>query len=575
MKKIPFSVMFKMNLGLLLIDKALLILSILSIIMGFSVNTVFIIMKTNADFITFYNFFFLFFTGAFWIIITMRLVFLFLYSKIEDKTIYIISVHQISRKKIFISQWSVMIMFSITLSLINFLMINIISLIVNLDINLVVFRTTLVHFIYTIFISICLINFFTLLSLLLKSSITTILITLMLAATFISSLPYQFLKNSEKLNNISFNSNVGTPYVSKIDNVYNVFDLQHNIKNGYIKYPNLSKHINDYFVENQFRKDQFSSSSNLKLRYDFWNSLGVINNKSVDINSSDLTIKSLPKQWTNPEIIQGSKVELNLTFNYLFYSVEEIESIIVNMEDGSKEKIILIELIEFTKSINSFYIDDFSFQNETRDVFGDMVSLKQGYIKSKNGSQETVYNESNLKNSYQLHFIDGLDGVQFQNSKESKELFEDNLYNPLYLSVRLLENYFINYTSDFVIFNNYKVNTTSEEWKKYSKLRTGYNIFYMFNFIGSTMSIYTNYSGLSYDDIWFDPSQKSNIDLIGQQNIFLNYHTYTFKLDENNKMRPDSYNNYIKSYWFLFFQLFIASINFTFGIYFFNRKDLT
>ncbi|WP_342258970.1 ABC transporter permease [Spiroplasma endosymbiont of Dioctria linearis] len=561
-----------MNWKLLFIDKAILILSIFSIVMGLLVNAIFIIMKQNSDFVIFYNFYFLFFTGAFWIIIIMRLVFLFLYSKIDDKTIYIISVHQISRKKIFTSQWLAMIFFLLLLSMINFFTINIISLLINLNFNKLVFKVTLVHFIYSIFISICLINFFVLLAMILKSSITTILITLMLSATFISNLPYQFLESNEKISNIAFNSSVGTPYVAKTQDVYKAFDLQQSINKGHIKYPNLSKYINDYYVNEKLRKDQFSSNANINLRYNLWNSLGLIKNEPKKVTANNLKVKAVPRQGVNSEIAVGTAVDLNLTFSYTFISSEELKKLIDQEIDSTKIKI-LKELLEFSESITEFYTSAYEFQNETKDFYGDMIKLDEGTIKAKDGVIETNYLESNLINSYKLSFTDGIEGIQFEKSDSSRQLFENLLYEPLYLSIRVLENYFINYTSDYVIYKSYEVNKDSDEWKKYMKSRTNYNIFSMFNFIGSTMSIYTYYSGESYQDIWFEPKQKSFIDLKKQNNLFLSYQTYTFKL-KNNIINYDSYNNYIKPYVFLILQLSICAFNFFIGIYLFSRRDL-
>ncbi len=56
------------------------------------------------------------------------------------------------------------------------------------------------------------------------------------------------------------------------------------------------------------------------------------------------------------------------------------------------------------------------------------------------------------------------------NSDKTNRIFS-SLYNPLMTTVRILEDYFINYTSNYVIATNYTINENSNDWSKYFKTK--------------------------------------------------------------------------------------------------------
>ncbi len=93
------------------------------------------------------------------------------------------------------------------------------------------------------------------------------------------------------------------------------------------------------------------------------------------------------------------------------------------------------------------------------------------------------------------------------NSDKTNRIFS-SLYNPLMTTVRILEDYLINYTSNYVIATNYTINENSNDWSEYFKTRNFYNTFFHFNVLSNLFVNYTYYSGLSYNDIWFDPDVK-------------------------------------------------------------------
>ncbi|WP_339030770.1 hypothetical protein [Spiroplasma endosymbiont of Cantharis nigra] len=47
----------------------------------------------------------------------------------------------------------------------------------------------------------------------------------------------------------------------------------------------------------------------------------------------------------------------------------------------------------------------------------------------------------------------------------SSENFYSTIYNPLMFTTRILEDYFINYTSNYVIATTYQLDELTEDWK--------------------------------------------------------------------------------------------------------------
>ncbi len=103
-----------------------------------------------------------------------------------------------------------------------------------------------------------------------------------MAFSFIASLPYQFLKTSEKTKNFSFSGSEGNA-ILRSDSVYNSFDLVSNVEKSRIAYPNLSKYILDNFLENKYRISSIGSQENVKSRKAIWNDLGIIDDQPLTI----------------------------------------------------------------------------------------------------------------------------------------------------------------------------------------------------------------------------------------------------------------------------------------------------
>ncbi|AUB31783.1 hypothetical protein [Spiroplasma floricola] len=581
-KSISIFTMFKIDFKLIFFDKASGIIAFISLVLSVLFGFTFLLIKNIGQFVIYYNYYFLFISGIIWIILIMRLVFLFMYSKIEDKTIYIISTQSISRSKIFLVQTSTLFLYVVFAILMNFSIINIFALIFGWE-DKVIINMTLVHMIYLFFISYALINFFSLLSICFKNQITTIIITLILSLSFIASLPYQFIISSEKNRNLYFTSTLGNTYVEKIDEIYKAFDFQQRVTNKKIKYKHLSNYLNNFFISNKFSKEstQWTSQTTLNSRFNFWDSLGVINTSKWTIKGNNLTVSKLPTNWGDTcqpseqkKCIQlGDSVNLSIFQNSRFISMDNMKTLISAQTDSEK-KLILTDLYDFTNSLLNYYSNSKSFQKQYYKLYGDLLNFETGEISLvSDPSVKADFSKAYLIDSYKLHFVDGINSVGFIRDSNANELYNDILYDPLYIAIRVLEEYFINYTSSYVNLTNYTLDTSRSEWWEYKRARDIYNIAFYLNPLANMFSVYTRYAGESWEDNWFAINSDSYIDLTWQKNLFLSYSSYIFKLDENNKIKPDTYNNFVEPYYFLIVHLTIAIINNIICLNIYKKKD--
>ncbi|WP_342259106.1 hypothetical protein [Spiroplasma endosymbiont of Dioctria linearis] len=606
-KNISFFTIFKYQFKSIIREKTFLVMYLISISLSLLVAIVLAAFPTSDMKVIIFNYYVLIHTCAIVILISMRLLNYFFYIKKSDKTINIVSTQHLKRSKLFIVTNIVIWVYCFLLFAINYLIIA--------SLNLgspVVFKISTVYTIYLFLIVILLSNFILFLLSLLSPQATIIIITLIMAFSFIASLPYQFLKTSEKTKNFSFSGSEGN-VILRADSVYNSFDLVSNVEKSRIAYPNLSKYILDYFLENKYRISTIGSQENIKSRKDIWNDLGIIDDKPLTIRF-DAKISSVPFDSEISDWKYGDEIRLETYLKYKFISVEELENKINNEqenkvdENGYNKLNILKELYEFNQNITSYFpnfqqnfyylFDDFIEINscdnigtcwESVDEQGNRKAEKNGYIELLNGTNPNLdkrgFKTSYLKDIYQNNFIN-LNGLKIQqedgirivttdmdsNPDKTNRIFS-SLYNPLMITVRILEDYFINYTSNYVIATNYTVDENSKEWSEYIKSRTLYNTFFHFNVLSNLFVNYTYYSGLSYNDIWFDPDVKSNISLDQQKNLLLPYSTYNLVVKDG-LIDKLSFDKGFEPYWYLLAQFAITIILFLIAFYKFNGADL-
>ncbi|WP_339034936.1 hypothetical protein [Spiroplasma endosymbiont of Cantharis rufa] len=614
---ISFFTIFKYQFKSILREKTFMIMYLISMSLSILVGLMLMIFPTSDMKVIVFNYYVLIHTCAIVILISMRLLNYFFHIKKTDKTINIISTQHLKRSKLFITTNMVIWIYCFLLFTINFLIIAI----TNFN-NPVIFKLSMVYTLYLFLIIILLSNFVLFLLSILSPQASIIIVTLIMSFSFISSLPYQFLKTSEKSKNISFFGDSGT-VILRTDNIYNSFDLISNINKSQIAYPNLSKYIADHFLKNKYRISTISETENVENRKNFWKELGIIDDEPLKIRFN-AKISSVPFDSAISDLKFDDEIRLETYLKYKFISINELENKIKNRdsnfndEKGYNKFKILSELLEFNNYINFYTI---GFQQKFYYLFDDYIQLescenidsnacwkstdeqgviteeKKGYIELikkaqsinnleyESTSNKRSFNISYLKDIYQNHFMN-LNGLRIQESDgerviesdmdenyNSNEKIYSSIYNPLMLTTRILEDYFINYTSNYVIATSYKLDETSQDWNNYVSTRKIYNMFFHFNFLSNVFVNYTYYSGLSYKDIWFDPQLKSYISLDSQKNILLPYSTYDLKV-KNGSIDKISYDSGINPYWYLVIQVVISIILFLIAFYKFNSLDL-
>ncbi|WP_339031099.1 hypothetical protein [Spiroplasma endosymbiont of Cantharis nigra] len=614
---ISFFTIFKYQFKSILREKTFMIMYLISMSLSVLVGLMLMIFPTSDMKVIVFNYYVLIHTCAIVILISMRLLNYFFHIKKTDKTINIISTQHLKRSKLFITTNMVIWVYCFILFTINFLIIAV----TNFN-NPVVLKISMVYTLYLFLIIILLSNFVLFLLSVLSQQASIIIVTLIMSFSFISSLPYQFLKTSEKSKNISFSGDAGT-VILRTDNIYNSFDLISNVNKSQIAYPNLSKYIVDNFLENQYRISTISETKNIENRKNFWKELGIIDDEPLKIRF-DAKISSVPFDSALSDLKFDDEIRLETYLKYKFISISELENKIKNSdpnfndENGYNKFKILKELLEFNNYINSYtthfqqkfyylfddYIQLDSCDNvdpsacwQSVDEQGAITEEKKGYIelirkgqtsnnlKDDASLDKRSFNISYLKDIYQNHFMN-LNGLRIQDEDgqrvveadmdenyNSNEKIFSSIYNPLMITTRILEDYFINYTSNYVVATSYKLNESSQEWNDYVSTRKIYNMLFHFNFLSNVFVNYTYYSGLSYEDIWFDPQLKSYISLDSQKNILLPYSTYDLKV-KNGSIDKTSYDSGTNPCWYLVIQGVISIILFSIAFYKFNSLDL-
>ncbi|WP_339033430.1 hypothetical protein [Spiroplasma endosymbiont of Cantharis rufa] len=613
-KNISFFTIFKYQFKSIIREKTFMIMYLISISLSLLVGLMLALLSSSETKVIVFNYYVLIHTCAIVILITMRLMNYFFYIKKADKTINIISIQHLKRTKLFVVTNFVIWLYCYLLFLLNYLFISLL----NFN-NIVVIRIASVYTFYLFLIVILLSNFILFLFAISSPQLTIIIVTLLMSFSFISSLPYQFLKTSEKSKNLSFSGEDGNVTL-RVDNLYESFDLVSRINKSEIAYPNLSKYILDCFLENKFRTSTFSNEEGIEIRKKIWKDLGIIDDNPVVIKFKG-KISSVPFNSDISDWEFGDEIEVETFLKYKFISLRELNNLINKTdqkfidENGHNKYLILKEIYEFH---NFIYDHFYSFQERFYYLFDDYIQLescenfneskcwnlineqgklerqKNGYIelvKKSSSNLNTKETESNkrafklsyLTNIYQNYFTN-LAGLRLQ-TEDAKNIVTTDmdssyiqdaysaLFNPLMITTRILEDYFISYISNYVVASTYTINGDSDEWKDYIKSRKIYNATFNFNFLSNVLLNYTYYSGLSYGDVWFNPEVKSNLILDSQKNLLLPYSTFTFKLNQN-KIDALSYNNTAKPYFYLIVQFIISAVLFAIAFYKFNNADL-
>ncbi len=584
MKKIiPGIWIIKYSFKSIIKERSFIIFNGLYLLFSFLIAIYSVFQRNNSNFLLIFDYFVLLTIFIILFILCLRLAQYFYVVKRDDKTLNIIVTQQLSRNKLFTYQFIAFTLLMFLNITIAYLLINIVNILFFMQVNFFIIRITTTYLIYAFISCLFLINFFLLISLFANIQVSTIIATLILSSTFISNLPYTFLIQGEenKSLNFSYKNDNTTMAVSEI---YDSYNLKKHVINKQINYSNLSFTIYNNFIENNFETDpnsisnNFNNASSIEKRMKFWISLGIVEEKSQQFELNEPTKVISTNNNSQLSKWKGDEINLKFELKYKFLSIEELENKVKeSFYDGPTEKIVkdFIQFTNFITKANNNFQDKFSDLFDAFIFLNEKNNLEKNYIKNvtKPTEENILISEKNLVEIYQSYFSFSDNKLRLESSKITN-LISDQLFFPTMLSARILENYFIRYTNNMVIFNNSSV-IKNENWTKYYKSRSLYNIFFQFNFIANMLQNYRYFGGKSYDHIWFEPESSSKIYFNKQDNLFISQPSYIFKLDLNNKLDSKTYNNFIAPYYYVVFQLLIALINYYLAKNKFKKLDLT
>ncbi|ALX70406.1 ABC transporter permease [Spiroplasma turonicum] len=563
----------------LLFDKTFIYFNIVTIAFSvlFSIYTSFL--KDNSQVAIYFDFYALFFIGVVMFMLIIRINFYFFVRKTEDRTIFVTLSNVVSRLNLLFSIYLCGLIIILSQVLFSFIFFNLMFSIFHFD-NSLILQKTFTFLWFAPLLLFCLSNFVIFLLIFFNNQVTMTFLTLLLTFTFVANLPLKFIKSSEETTILSFNNiKNGKNQLYNVNDIYEALDLQNYINNNMIKFKYLSKFINNFLISpnNSIDKSELSNDKNKLLRSNLWTELGLIVEDNQVAKINDVTFRKLnysnneiPQNWVKDFMSNKNRhYDLTLSFNKRFININELNKLILNEKDDDK-KLILNDLYKFQEFINGYYTN---LQSSFYSLFDDFIFFndKQSKIDAKPGECSEQSNDCSadlkvevLKANYVAMFanISNNNDILFNDSisNDLERFVKQTLNYPLMIAIRLLENYFVSYTTTYKKIINSQLDLNNEDYKKYNSTRNIFTYFTIFSPFYGLWSNYTYYSGYSFDDLWFNPYSDSKIDLYSQQNIFMPYVQYNFIIDNDGKILPNTYDYFISPSSYIIFYLIITYI---------------
>lgn len=578
-KRISFTALFCYFFKLIIFDKAFIVLSFLF----FALTAVFlglVISSTNK--ISLSNWFVLF-QLVFLVILISRLAIYFLNTKIKDQTLTLIVQQRTSRSKIFLAIFaSIMVALIVLLLLGNGLL-----FLTNLG-SWEVSRYFLIVLGVLVASTFFLTGFIFMITLVFKYHIVSIIISFLILALFICSVPQQIFNQQLDSVGLTFRNDFTSVKYSGAD-INQTLSFNNNVEQKRIKFPHLSKYLNDFYVNQGYTLETYNDPNAVKSRLQFWDDLGVINQTLVDQNLYWLKIANIRSASGLKNLSIGDRVDVSLGFRNTFKSLDEIKEVYINTKDSEK-RAILKDLIDFVELYHQSWkdyknIDDSqvytSLWNLKYDLFGtyadeqisnDAYILKTGAALS---NKQTIGKDLFLP-YFLANYYSGSrnDTLYFENDLQYKKLIADfSQVAYAELLMRTLENYFIYQTSKYVIMTTWNV-VHDDSYQKYLNNYKKYNLFLNLIPPMNTSLVLTTMAGKEWDKFWFDIRNLSTISFETQNNLFFIYDRYNpvFAKSANSQAPNIRLKETYKGYYIGLEAIFLV-INLGISIFVFSRKD--
>lgn len=548
-----FSVI-RFNLKLLVKEKSVVVMNVIFLILPIMFSVIFIFLKTGDMALIYLNFYQILFVNIFIFIIVLRILQFFVIHLRDNKLVYLTLTNEISRTSLLMGQIFICILNVIFITAWSSGVLLLGSFIFS-DYWTLITRITLVFLGYVSIIGITLIAFISFLMLFVSNQVTTIIVTLVLSFTFVSALPRQLIDVKEADTILEFKLNDGSARLKKVSDIYDAFTLQKYITEGKIKYPKLSQTINNFFTyEQKYTLEDFSLVSNVMGRMYFWEQFGLINRtpQVIEAGGEDgLTVLSVPT-YLNDRIKENDQVKLSITLKETFITPAELAQLIEEENDSDVK-----EFLQEFQAVAIELIADEDFQKNYASLYDDYVQIdeKASSISLASDSSKTAeLTNALLTNLYQYNLTEYQplrSSLTLVRDEAANDLVANQLYNPLMLVARIVEDYFINYTSNYVVVTSNPVAVEKKQWTSYLNRRSIYQWYNYINLHNAIVTNYTYYVGISARDLWFSPNADPIINLRPERNIFMTYVEYSFLVDDNKIIKPESYKNFLPPWIYL------------------------
>lgn len=624
-KRVGLLVAFKFSWKNMFFDKSIIIVSLTTIFFSILFGITAGIFK-NFDGIdkateVFQYFFIIVFVIMFFLLI-MRMCQYYFLIKIEDKTIYIIIAHQVSRLILACSFWLVMLVFLFLIIVLDcsFLLLGFLT--THFSVTQYFVKITLVYALYSFVYSFFLIGFFSFLFICLNKQVSLIIITFLLSLNFINNLPKIFLDQADIAQKIEFDD--GTSLM--VPEIYDAFTLQEKILKNQMRYNYLSKTLNSYFLSNKLDSNNFITSDTKKIRQKFYENTGLFSTKyKINTDIKDVSVGAVPDSWEdNPEWNMkqnkdGIKADLHLEINKSFATPTQLDDLIESTTDPDIYKF----LDEFKSFMNWLLaehpITDFENKNEANfknifyDRYVDYIYSKNIAVKpeendlisfltktssspnpppdptpkSQNRDARIKYiSEDDISSFYKNYFSDGKTNGLYLSGPKITNLINNTLYNPVLYTAVILDYYFIDYTTNYLKvtgkYNTGKngnpmtknINLENSKWNDYVKRRNLYNGSFYVNVFANSIGIFSMFIEKQYTNYWFNVDNVHTIKFDKNDNVFLPPSTFTLSMKSNGIIDENSFKNKTNIYIAIIIQLIFAAITYACAFIYLNRKNL-
>ncbi|ASP28424.1 hypothetical protein SCORR_v1c06520 [Spiroplasma corruscae] len=577
--------LLKFFLKILINEKSYTIFFIVTNIFSIIVSLVFNLITNEKTKNQLFDFYAIIYSSVLIFLLIVRFVMFFYVKKEEDKTTFIIISNAVSRTLYFFTMLLSLVLLVLFTIFLSYLYFNIMCLFINrFEISSFVMRKTTTFLVFNILTNISLLFFIVFFVIVAGSQATIITTTVLLSLSFVANIPLKLITNNYQNLNLTF-----TKLAFRVSDVYDTINLQDKIKNNKTKYNTLSNTINNFYTNFEDRlllKDNFSQGESINERYyNLWDSVfNIINKNSGESKLYTLKGKvlTLNEQMNKaPNLWNDKNVTINFKLKDSFMNINEITELYNNLSNDDYKKPLLNDFINFYNELTASTID---LQSTYPNYFSTFIHLLsddkfKSEVISEEGSRldftttdlDSIYNLAVNPDPLEPYGKLTLTDIATDNS--IRNFFYNDFYFPVSFVVSVLENYFINYTSKFYYISNYSL-VNDSNYKNYQSLRNQVDLFSYLNPFYGVWASYTLYSGNSYNNVWFSNQSVSSINFEDQENIFLPYTTYSFKLDQN-KISSGSTNNYYNPMNTVSLILVASFLMMIYSYYVFTKKDIS